>query len=85
MLSQEPISHTIIQNFRVRNFTEENIEQEELSCLVQFLSSLELCKTCVTNEMPKIESAFGSDLNYSIDFENRTLDIHYSKKVVSGW
>ena len=74
----------IINNYRVRNFTNEKVEQEELTYLVQFLSTLDVCKSCVS-EIPKIQSAFGSDLDYQIDFEAHTLDIHYAKKLVSGW
>lgn len=74
----------IIQNYRVRNFTSENVEQEELSCLIQFLSSLDICKACIA-EIPKLQSSFGSELDYQIDFDTRTLDIHYNKKIVSGW
>ncbi|MHA2225742.1 MAG: hypothetical protein ACXAC8_11090 [Candidatus Hodarchaeales archaeon] len=77
-------STMIIQNYRVRNFTKEKVEREELTCLVQFLSSLDVCKSCVS-EIPKIQSAFGSDLDYKIDFDSHTLDIHYAKKLVSGW
>ncbi|MHA2074698.1 MAG: hypothetical protein ACXACU_12630 [Candidatus Hodarchaeales archaeon] len=75
----------IIQNFRVRNHTDENIEHEELTCLVQFLSTLDVCKSCVSHEIPKIQSSFDSDLDFSIDFEQKTLDIRYGKKLVSGW
>ena len=75
----------IIQNFRVRNHTDENIEQEELTCLVQFLATLDVCKSCVSHEIPKIQSSFDSDLDFKIDFEQKTLDIQYRKKLVSGW
>jgi hypothetical protein len=74
----------IIQNFRVRNFTQEKIEQEELTCLVQFISSLDICKSCIA-QIPKLESSFGSELDYKIDFDTKTLDIHYGKNIVSGW
>ena len=37
----------IIQNFRVRNHTTEDIEHDELTCLVQFFATLEICKSCV--------------------------------------
>lgn len=84
MYMSQPKSSTVIQNFRVRNFTNENVEQEELTCLIQFLSSLDICKSCVS-DIPKIQSAFGSDLDYQIDFESHTLDIRYNKKIVSGW
>ncbi|MFW9903012.1 MAG: hypothetical protein ACFFFH_01650 [Candidatus Thorarchaeota archaeon] len=85
----QPNQTIVIDNYRVRNFTNENVEQEELSCLINFISSLDICKTCI-NEIPKIQSSFGSDLDYQIDFETRTLDIRYnpsilSKDVVSGW
>lgn len=88
MLSQ-PNQTIIIDNYRVRNFTNENVEQEELSCLINFISSLDICKTCI-NEIPKIQSSFGSELDYQIDFETRTLDIRYnpsiiSESLVSGW
>ena len=88
MLSQ-PNQTLIIENYRVRNYTNENVEQEELSCLINFISSLDICKACI-NEIPKIQSSFGSELDYQIDFERRTLDIRYntsivSKKIVSGW
>jgi hypothetical protein len=88
MLSQ-PNQTIIIENYRVRNFTNESVEQEELSCLINFISSLDICKSCI-KEIPKIQSSFGSDLDYQIDFETRTLDIRYnpsilSKNVVSGW
>lgn len=79
-----PNQTMLIQNYRVRNFTDENVEKEELTCLIQFLSSLDICKTCV-RAIPKIQSAFGSDLDYQIDFESHTLDIHYNKNIVSGW
>ncbi|MFX0015464.1 MAG: hypothetical protein ACFFB2_12475 [Promethearchaeota archaeon] len=79
-----PNQTMIIQNYRVRNFTSENVEQEELSCLIQFLSSLDICKACIA-EIPKLQSSFGSELDYQIDFDTRTLDIHYNKKIVSGW
>ena len=75
----------IIQNFRVRNHTAENIEYEELSCLVQFLATLDVCKSCISNEIPKIQSSFDSDLDFSIDFEQKTLDIRYGKRIFSGW
>ena len=80
----QPNQTMIIQNFRIRNYTKENVEQEELSCLVQFLSTLDICKSCIA-EIPKLESSFGSDLDYQIDFETRTLDIKYAKNIVSGW
>lgn len=75
----------IIHNFRVRNHTDEEIEQEELSCLVQFLATLEVCKSCINNEIPRIQSSFNSDIDFSIDFEQKTLDIRYGRKLVSGW
>jgi len=74
-----------VQNYRVRNHTTENIEDEELSCLVQFLATLDVCKSCVATEMPKIQSSFDSDLDFSIDFEQKTLDIRYGKKLALGW
>ncbi|MFX1506216.1 MAG: hypothetical protein ACFFDC_08870 [Promethearchaeota archaeon] len=85
----QPNQTIIIDNYRVRNFTNENVEQEELSCLINFISSLDICKTCI-NEIPKIQSSFGSELDYQIDFETRTLDIRYnpsiiSESLVSGW
>lgn len=80
----QPSSSMIIQNFRVRNFTQEKIEQEELTCLVQFISSLDICKSCIA-QIPKLESSFGSELDYKIDFDTKTLDIHYGKNIVSGW
>lgn len=88
MMSQ-PNQTLIIENYRVRNYTTENVEQEELSCLINFISSLDICKACIA-EIPKIQSSFGSDLDYQIDFETRTLDIHYNKSIisknrVSGW
>jgi hypothetical protein len=79
-----PVSNIIVQDFRVRNFTYENIAQEDLDCLVQFLSSLDICKSCLA-QIPQIQSSFGSDLNYSVDFKTKTLDIHYGKNLVSGW
>lgn len=82
-----PISDTQIHNFRVRNFTHESLEQDELSCLVQFIASLDVCKVCV-REIPKIQSSFGSDLDFTIDFDTKTLDIRYrrtSSATVSGW
>ncbi|MFX0084921.1 MAG: hypothetical protein ACFFAU_04540 [Candidatus Hodarchaeota archaeon] len=75
----------IIHDFQVRNYTTEEIETEELTCLVQFLSSLDVCKSCVRNEIPRIQSSFDSDLDFCIDFEQKTLDIRYGKKLVSGW
>ncbi len=75
----------IIQNYRVRNHTTEDIEHDELTCLVQFFATLEICKSCVATEIPKIQSAFDSNLDFRIDFEQKTLDISYGKKVVSGW
>lgn len=75
----------IIHDFQVRNHTTEEIETEELTCLVQFLSSLDVCKSCVRNEIPRIQSSFDSDLDFCIDFEQKTLDIRYGKKLVSGW
>jgi hypothetical protein len=83
----DPITDTKIHNFRVRNFTNESLEQDELSCLVQFIASLDVCKVCV-QEIPKIQSSFGSNLDFSIDFETKTLDIRYGKssmETVSGW
>jgi hypothetical protein len=83
----DPITDTKIHNFRVRNFTHESLEQDELSCLVQFIASLDVCKVCV-QEIPKIQSSFGSNLDFSIDFETKTLDIRYGKSSVasvSGW
>ncbi|MFX0172634.1 MAG: hypothetical protein ACFE9L_12000 [Candidatus Hodarchaeota archaeon] len=77
-----PESNMIIQNFRVRNFTHEDIAREDLDCLVQFLSSLDVCKSCIA-QIPQIQSSFGSDLNYSVDFKTKTLDIHYGKNLVS--
>jgi hypothetical protein len=74
----------IIQNFRVRNFTQEKIKQEEITCLVQFISSLDICKSCIA-QIPKLESSFGSELDYKVDFDTKTLDIHYGKNIVSGW
>ncbi|MHA2244376.1 MAG: hypothetical protein ACXADY_05365 [Candidatus Hodarchaeales archaeon] len=79
-----PNQTMIIENYRIRNFTAENVEEEDVTCLIQFLSSLDICQTCV-KEIPKIQAAFGSDLDYQIDFESHTLDIHYNKKIVSGW
>ena len=82
-----PITDTKIHDFRVRNFTNESLEQEELSCLVQFIASLDVCKVCV-REIPKIQSSFGSDLDFTIDFDTKTLDIRYgrtSSATVSGW
>jgi hypothetical protein len=75
----------IIQDFQVRNHTTEEIETEELTCLVQFLSSLDVCKSCISNEIPRIQSSFDSDLDFSIDFEQKTLDIRYGKSLLSGW
>ncbi|UCG01012.1 MAG: hypothetical protein JSW11_15515 [Candidatus Heimdallarchaeota archaeon] len=80
----QPNQTLIIENYRVRNYTKENVEQDELSCLINFISSLDICKACVA-EIPKLQSSFGSNLDYQIDFETRTLDIHYSKNIVSGW
>jgi hypothetical protein len=80
----QPKASMIIHDFSVRNFTDENLEQEELSCLVQFLSSLDVCKSCIA-EIPKIESSFGSNLDFQIDFESRTLEIHYGKRSFCGW
>ena len=75
----------IIQDFQVRNYTTEDIEPEELTCLVSFLSSLDVCKSCISNEIPKIQSSFDSDIDFCIDFEQKTLDIRYGKKIISGW
>ena len=74
----------IIENYRIRNFTTEKINIDELSCLVSFLSSLDVCKSCL-RDIPRIQSSFGSDLDFSIDFDTKTLDITYMKKPVSGW
>ena len=61
------------------------IDQGELSCLVQFIASLDVCKVCV-REIPKIQSSFGSELDFSIDFDTKTLDIKYGRRSpVSGW
>jgi len=80
----QPVSSMIVENFRIRNFTNEKLNTDELSCLVSFLSSLDICKSCI-REIPRIQSSFGSDLDFTIDFENRTLDIKYMKKSVCGW
>lgn len=81
----QPITDIKIHDFRVRNFTTESLEQDELSCLVQFISSLDVCKVCV-QEIPKIQSSFGSDLDFTIDFDSKTLDIRYGRSsTVSGW
>ena len=85
--STMPITDTKIHNFRVRNFTNESLEEDELSCLVQFIASLDVCKVCV-QEIPKIQSSFGSNLDFTIDFDTKTLDIRYGKNSivgVSGW
>lgn len=84
----QPNQTMIIENYRVRNYTNENVEHEEISCLINFISSLDICKACI-NEIPKLQSSFGSALDYQIDFETRTLDIRYnssitSKNIVSG-
>lgn len=79
-----PVTDMVILNFRVRNYTNENLEHEELSCLIQFISSLDVCKSCLSS-IPQMESAFGSNLNYSIDFETKTLDIRYAPNIVSSW
>lgn len=82
-----PFTDTKIHNFRVRNFTKESMDNDELSCLVQFIASLDVCKVCV-REIPKIQSSFGSDLDFTIDFDTKTLDIRYgrtSKASVSSW
>ncbi|MHA1974231.1 MAG: hypothetical protein ACTSW1_14625 [Candidatus Hodarchaeales archaeon] len=80
----QPITSTVVENFRIRNFTNEKLNSDELSCLVSFLSSLDICKSCI-RDIPRIQSSFGSDLDFSIDFENRTLDIKYMEKPVCGW
>ena len=81
----QPFTDTMVQEFRVRNFTNEPIEKDELSCLVQFIASLDVCKVCV-RQIPKIQSSFGSDLDFSVCFETKTLDIRYNQSnIVSGW
>jgi hypothetical protein len=81
----QPFTDTMVHEFRVRNFTNEPIENDELSCLVQFIASLDVCKVCV-RQIPKIQSSFGSELDFSVCFETKTLDIRYGKpSLVSGW
>lgn len=81
----QPISDVRVHDFRVRNYTHEAIDKGELSCLVQFIASLDVCKVCV-REIPKIQSSFGSELDFSIDFDTKTLDIRYGRRSpVSGW
>lgn len=72
-----------INNFRVRNFTQESLENENLHTLVSFLSSLDGCKSCLAS-IPIMEASFNSELNYSIDFETKTLDIRYAKNIVKN-
>ena len=82
---KQPFTDTMVHEFRVRNFTNEPIENDELSCLVQFIASLDVCKVCV-RQIPKIQSSFGSELDFSVCFETKTLDIRYGKSsLVSGW
>jgi len=81
----QPITDTMVHEFRVRNFTNEPIEKDELSCIVTFIASLDVCKVCV-NQIPKLQSSFGSNLDFSVCFETKTLDIRYGKpSIVSGW
>ena len=72
-----------INNFRVRNFTNESLENENLHTLVSFLASLDVCKSCLAS-IPMLESSFNSELNYQIDFETKTLDIRYAKNIVKN-
>ena len=79
-----PLTTQMVNQFQVRNFTSERIDDEELACLVQFIASLDVCKSCIS-QIPKLQSQFGSDLSFSIDFENRILDIKYGTGSVCGW
>ncbi len=79
-----PLTTQMVNQFQVRNFTTERIDIDELACLVQFIASLDVCKSCIS-QIPKLQSQFGSDLSFSIDFENRILDIKYGTGSVCGW
>jgi hypothetical protein len=82
-LMSEAFQTDIIGNFRVRNFTHETLENENLHSLVSFLASLDVCKSCLAS-IPILESDFNSELNYKIDFETKTLDIRYAKSIVKN-
>ena len=80
----QPNKVTILNNFRVRNYTQERLNQDELKCLIQFLASLEICDECSSRIM-QLKSSFGSDLDFSIDLSLKTLDIHYNRQQISSW
>ena len=81
----EMYSHQMVNEFLVRNFTDQELEQESLEILVNFIVSLDVCPSCL-RAIPAMESAFGSGLDFKIDFESKTLDIKYRHKmVVSSW
>ncbi|MFW9778108.1 MAG: hypothetical protein ACFFE8_04575 [Candidatus Heimdallarchaeota archaeon] len=79
----EECQTNFIGNFRVRNFTQESLENENLHSLVSFLASLDICKSCLAS-IPTLESDFNSEITYQVDFETKTLDIRYAKNIIKN-